>query len=93
MAYFLALNLAYENVGADYMKIGIKVLTMVFLFIGIYIIEKSYKKDDGDLAIQGIEILILATYTLTTEHITNKYDFNFKSYSLVASYSVPRLQS
>ena len=86
MTYFLALNLAYENVRAEYMEIGTKVLTMVFLFIGIYIIEKSYKKDDGNLAIQGIEILILATYTLTTEHITNKFDFNFKSYSLVASY-------
>lgn len=86
MTYFLTLNLAYENVRTEYMEIGIKVFTMIFLFIGIYIIEKSYKKDDGDLAIQGIEVLILAIYTLTTEHITNKYNFNFKSYSLVASY-------
>lgn len=86
MAYFLALNLAYENVRIEYMEIGSKLLTMVFLFIAIYIIEKAYKKDDGDLAIQGIEILLLATYTLTTKHITNKFNFNFKSYSLVASY-------
>ena len=35
---------------------------------------------------QGIEILVLSTYTLTTEHITNKFNFDFKSYSLVASY-------
>ena len=35
---------------------------------------------------QGIEVLLLATYTLTTEHIINKFEFNFKSYSLVASY-------
>lgn len=86
MSYFLALNLAYENVRTEYMEIGSKLLTMVFLFIAIFIIEKAYKKDDGDLAIQGIEILILSTYTLTTKHITNKFNFNFKSYSLVASY-------
>lgn len=86
IAYFLTLNLAYEVVKPEHMEIGSKILTMVFLFIGIYIIERAYKKDDGTLAIQGIEILILATYTLTTEHIINKFDFNFKSYSLVASY-------
>lgn len=86
MSYFLALNLAYENVRTEYIEIGSKILTMIFLFIAIFIIEKAYKKDDGDLAIQGIEILILSTYTLTTKHITNKFNFNFKSYSLVASY-------
>ena len=59
---------------------------MIFLFISIYIIEKAYKKDDGNLAIQGIEVLVLSTYTLTSEHITNKFDFDFKKYSLVASY-------
>lgn len=84
--YFLILNLSYENVRNEYLDIGIKALTMIFLFISIYIFEIAYKKDDGKLAIQGIEVLILATYTLTTEHIINKFKFNFKSYSLVASY-------
>ena len=59
---------------------------MIFLFIAIYIFEKAYKKDDDNLAIQGIEILILSAYTLTSRHITNKFNFEFKTYSLVASY-------
>lgn len=84
--YFLVLNLSYENVRSEYLDIAIKVFTMTFLFIAIFIFEKAYKKDDGNLAMQGIEVLLLATYTLTTEHITNKFHFNFKSYSLVASY-------
>lgn len=84
--YFFILNMSYENVARDNLLMGIKVFTMIFLFISIYIFEKAYKKDDGNIAIQGIEILALAIYTLTTEHITNKYNFNFKSYSLVASY-------
>lgn len=84
--YFLVLNLSYEKLNVEYLEKGIQILTMIFLFIAIYIFEKAYKKDDGNLAIQGIEILILATYTLTTRHITDKFNFNFKSYSLVAAY-------
>ena len=84
--YFLVLNLAYENISAEHIELGIKIFTMVFLFISIYIFEKAYKKDDDKLAIQGIEILILSAYTLTSRHITNKFNFNFKNYSLVASY-------
>lgn len=84
--YFIVLNLSYEKVSVEHFKIGIQILTMVFLFIAIYIFEKAYKKDDDKLAVQGIEILILATYTLTTKHITDKFNFNFKNYSLVAAY-------
>lgn len=84
--YFFVLNVLYQNVEREYLLIGIKVFTMIFLFISIYIFEKAYKKDSDRLALQGIEILVLSIYTLTTEHITNKYNFNFKSYSLVASY-------
>lgn len=84
--YFFVLNVSYQNVEREYLLIGIKVFTMIFLFISIFIFEKAYKKDSDRLALLGIEILLLAIYTLTTEHITNKYNFNFKSYSLVASY-------
>lgn len=84
--FFFILNLAYENISSEHLSLGIEILTMVFLFIAIYIFEKAYKKDDGNLAIQGIEILILATYTLTSRHITNKFNFEFKAYSAIASY-------
>lgn len=84
--YFLVLNLAYENISSEHLELGIEIFTMIFLFISIYIFEKAYKKDDGNLAIQGIEILVLSTYTLTSRHITNKFNFEFKNYSLVASY-------
>lgn len=84
--YFFILNLAYENINSEHLELGIEIFTMIFLFISIYIFEKAYKKDDGNLAIQGIEILVLSAYTLTSRHITNKFNFEFKIYSLVASY-------
>ena len=86
ITYFFVLNLSYENVRNEYLNIGVKVFTMIFLFLAIYIFEKAYKNDNDNLAIQGLEILALSTYTLTTEHIINKFKFDFKSYSLVASY-------
>ena len=84
--YFFVLNLAYENISTEYIELGIKIFTMIFLFIAIYIFERAYKKDDDNLAVQGIEILVLSAYTLTSRHITNKFNFEFKTYSLVASY-------
>lgn len=86
MLFFFVLNKAYENVSSGHFALGIEIFTMIFLFIAIYIFEQAYKKDDGKLAIQGIEILVLSTYTLTSRHIANKFDFDFKIYSLVVSY-------
>lgn len=84
--YFFVLNLACENISAEHLERGIQLCTMVFLFMAIVIFEIAYRKDDDDLAIQGIEVLVLSAYTLTSQHITKKYNFDFKNYSLVASY-------
>ena len=84
--YFFVLNLACENISVEHLERGIQLCTMIFLFMAIFIFEVAYKKDDDDLAIQGIEVLVLSAYTLTSQHITKKYNFNFKNYSLVASY-------
>ena len=87
IVYFLSLNIAYSsNIQSKYMELAIEIVTMIFLLISIYIFEKAYKKDDGNLAIQGIEVLILSVYTLTAEHITTKFNFNIKSYSLLVAY-------
>ena len=84
--YFFVLNVACENVNPQYLEKGIELCTMILLFISIFIFEWAYRKDNDDLAIQGIEILILSAYTLTTQHITKKFDFPLKNYLLVASY-------
>lgn len=84
--YFFILNVACENVNPQYLEKGIELCTMILLFISIFIFEWAYRKDNDDMAIQGIEILILSAYTLTSQHITKKFDFPLKNYLLVASY-------
>ncbi len=84
--YFLILNLICTKVNPELFRRGIQICTMIFLFIAIYIIEKAYKEDNGKKAIEGMEVLILATVVLTLEYITNRFNFQFKSYSSLVSY-------
>ena len=86
VVYFLVMNLACENMETQYFERGVQLCTMIFLFISIFIFELAYRKDEDDLAIQGIEILILSAFILTSKHISKKFNFDFKNYSLVASY-------
>lgn len=86
VVYFLVMNLACKNMETQYFERGVQLCTMIFLFISIFIFELAYRKDDDDLAIQGIEILILSAFILTSKHISKKFNFDFKNYSLVASY-------
>lgn len=81
--YFLILKLNYENM----IGTGINVLTMTFLLLSIYLFEKAYKKDEGNLVLSGIEFLILSTYMLTIEHNIRKFDIEFKKYLLIGLFT------
>lgn len=84
--YFLILNVLYENIDNTYFGIGAKILTMVFLAISVIIFEIAYKRDNDDMALLGIEVLLLSIYTMTTDYIVKKYGFEFKKYTYAASY-------
>lgn len=85
IAYFFIFNYAYSSSNNNNLKTLINILTMVFLIISIYLFEKAYKKDKFTIALEGIEVFILSVYSLTTEYITKKFNFEFKIYSLVTS--------
>ena len=84
--YFFIINIAHIIVEPELLTRAIQLLTLVFLFIGIALIEKSYKKDDGKIAIEGIEVLVLAAHLLTIEHVTTKFKFYYEAYILSSSY-------
>ena len=88
VTYFLTLNLVSERISALYLERGIEICTMIFLFLAIFIFELAYKKDDDDLVVQGIEVLVLSAYTLTSQYITKRFNLNFKIYSLASSYII-----
>ena len=48
-------------------------------------IRKAYKKDSGEVAITGIELLALSIYSLSIMHMITLLKYDFKSYMLISS--------
>ena len=88
MAYFIILNLAYTNMAQERLIGDIKAFATVFMGVGIYILEKSYKKDSGQIAITAIEVLCLSIHSLSIMHIITFYKYDFRLYLLTSSYII-----
>lgn len=86
MIYFIFVNLGYTNIATNILEVDLKTFALLFLGIAIFIFEKAYRKDDGKLAIYGIEALVLASYTLSIMHVVTICNFYFKYYILTSSY-------
>ena len=71
----------------DYIVLmGLKISSIIILLISILIFEIAYKKDNGTIAIYGIEILVLSIYVLLIPHIIERANLEFTNYILVSSY-------
>ena len=86
MVYFITLNIAFGKMKEERLLGDIEVFAGTFLVIGIVILEKSYKKDDGYNAIYGIEMLVMAAHTLSIMHVLNLFKFDFQLYILTSEY-------
>lgn len=86
MLYFMLINFSYFRVEEEIFVKGIKITSMIVLFLGIGILEIAYSKDSGKIAINGIEILILSVYTLTIWHVLSKIGITFETYIVISSY-------
>lgn len=88
MFYFLIINIMHIIADQELTQKCIQILTLVFLFVGIGLIEMAYKKDSRKIAIDGIEVLILAVHLLTIEHVTTRFNFYYEAYILSSSYII-----
>lgn len=87
MLYFILINFSYLRMEEAMLLNGIKIASLIVLFLSITIFEIAYHKDNGKIAINGIEILILAFHTLTIWHIVNKMNISFETYILFSTYA------
>lgn len=62
--YLYLLYLGSQNIETSIFLTDLKVFSFGLLVLAIILFERSYKKDDGNLSMHGIEILILAIITL-----------------------------
>lgn len=67
--YFIVLLLAFANIeSAEYIK-DLKVFSIATLAATIILFEYAYNKDDGKIAVKGIELLCVAIITLILLYI------------------------
>lgn len=86
IVYFMVLNLAYVKMQDSRLAEDLKVFAGVFLIAGLIGLEYAYKKDSGEIAITGIELLVLSMHTLSIMHISTFLKYDFRFYLLTSSY-------
>lgn len=86
MIYFMFFNIQYEAVSEVILTKYINISSIIFLVISIAIIEISYKKEDGNTLIYGLEFLVLAIFTLLIKHMPKLFGCSTQTYILVGSY-------
>ena len=87
MIYFILINFMFGRLETLIAIKGIKIISFIVLLFCILVFELAYHKDSGKIAINGIEILFIAIYTLTTWNISLKLSISFQTYVLFGTYA------
>ena len=93
IVYFIFLMLGSIDTIKVSRSVDFKIFSLLLLFISIALFEIAYKKDNGKLAINGIEILLVAMVTLFLPYIVFELDSIHQKYyilsmSLIAIYYI-----
>lgn len=83
--YFIFIVLGSFGSAKNVRAIDLNIFSILFLGIAIVLFEIGYKKDDGKLAIYGIESLVVAIFTLFLPYIIFELDATNKKHYLMAS--------
>jgi len=75
--YFIFIMLGYYNIEQELFLTDLKVFSLTAIGITIIIFEYAYKKDSGENAIFGIEILALSIFTLMLDNVYRMYNDKF----------------
>lgn len=80
VSYFFILGFAYQKMNIDRLIGDIEVFSGMFLFLGLIMLEKAYKDDNGKTAISGIELLVLVMHSLSIKHVITFFKYDFIKY-------------
>lgn len=86
MVYFVGLFLGNSKLSEETFSRGLQIITMILLLGTIILFELAYKKDDGMLAINGIELLVLSCHALSIPYIIEVFELEFGWYATVSAY-------
>ena len=87
MLYFIIINFSYYRLDTNNLIMMLKIASIIILLFSIIIFEIAYKKDNGKIAIYGIEILVLASHVLSIMQVVEIVKIKFTIYILISSYT------
>ncbi len=77
IVYLVALNIGMNNIQTDMYLMDLKVFSIMFLITAILLFEYGYKKDNGELWLHGIEIMVIAIFTLYLIYLYSIYYLSY----------------
>lgn len=83
--YFIFLIMGSVDSTKISRTLDFRIFSLVLLFIAICLFEIAYKKDSGKIAINGIEILVVALITLFFPYIIFELDRTHQKYYFMVS--------
>ena len=83
--YFIIINFLYYKLENSLIVLGLKILSMIILLASITIFEIAYKKDSGKIAINGIEVLVIASHALSIMQVVQITKIGFTTYLLISA--------
>jgi len=84
--YFIFLNLGEINIKSDVYITDLKVFSLCILLVAITVIEVAYKKDSGEIALYGIEMLVLSIVTVAFIYVELMLSTKYRYIVTVTSY-------
>lgn len=80
---FIFILMGYDNIAEANYITDLKVFSIISIAITICIFEYAYKKDSGELAITGIEILLVSFFILSLYYVLQYKYFDYQDYLLL----------
>ena len=96
-AYFIFLNYGYGSLTQEVFTQDLKICTILITIAIIVVFETAYRKDSGEIAIHGIELLFLGMITLFMPYvyiyrgIVLKFLYSFSSMYIAIYYAIKAL--
>lgn len=69
IVYFIFLNLGQVNIQGEVYITDLKVFSICILLLAIALIERAYQKDDGNIALYGVEMVVLSLITVALIYV------------------------
>lgn len=85
--YCIALNIAFSKLQQNNFIDYTKIVSILFLLIGLFEFERAYKKDSGMVAVNSVELVFLSFHLLSMVHVCTLLKYEIKSYIVFSSYA------